>query len=158
MRGRICMSDLLKITNYLTEIATQDNHGTRLPIFFTIMDGRDQVVPPDFGDKTIYRHNDFDSACDSIPELYKRLRRYGYTKEETKNIINREEYDTFDMKRVFDSRGMFLTEKEAREHFERNRYHYSKDAHIYCHHAWRAPEMKEFFEALFNHFGIEVKK
>lgn len=36
---------------------------------------------------------------------------------------------------------MFLTEKEAREHLERNHYHYSEDAHTYCMCAWRSPEV-----------------
>ena len=36
---------------------------------------------------------------------------------------------------------MFLTEKEAREHLERNHYNYSEDAHTYCMCAWRTPEV-----------------
>lgn len=34
---------------------------------------------------------------------------------------------------------MFLTEKDAREHLEKNYYHYSDDAHTYCMCAWRSP-------------------
>lgn len=43
---------------------------------------------------------------------------------------------------------MFLTEKEAREHLERNYYHYSKDAHTYCMSAWRSPEVERLWKVL----------
>ena len=43
---------------------------------------------------------------------------------------------------------MFLTEKEAREHLERNHYHYSEDAHTYCMVAWRSPEVEKLWEIL----------
>lgn len=43
---------------------------------------------------------------------------------------------------------MFLTEKEAREHLERNYYHYSQDAHTYCMCAWRSPEVEKLWKIL----------
>lgn len=43
---------------------------------------------------------------------------------------------------------MFLTEKEAREHLERNHYHYSDDAHTYCVSAWRSPEVERLWKVL----------
>ena len=43
---------------------------------------------------------------------------------------------------------MFLTEKEAREHLERNHYHYSEDAHTYCMVAWRSPEVEKLWKIL----------
>lgn len=43
---------------------------------------------------------------------------------------------------------MFLTEKEAREHLERNYYHYSEDAHTYCMVAWRSPEVEKLWKIL----------
>lgn len=43
---------------------------------------------------------------------------------------------------------MFLTEKEAREHLERNHYHYSSDAHTYCMCAWRSPEVERLWKIL----------
>lgn len=43
---------------------------------------------------------------------------------------------------------MFLTEKEAREHLERNHYHYSEDAHTYCMCAWRSPEVEKLWKIL----------
>lgn len=43
---------------------------------------------------------------------------------------------------------MFLTEKEAREHLERNYYHYSDDARTYCMCAWRSPEVERLWKIL----------
>lgn len=43
---------------------------------------------------------------------------------------------------------MFLTEKEARGHLERNHYHYSEDAHTYCMCAWRSPEVEKLWKIL----------
>lgn len=43
---------------------------------------------------------------------------------------------------------MFLTEKDAREHLERNYYHYSGDAHTYCMCAWRSPVVERLWKIL----------
>ena len=54
---------------------------------------------------------------------------------------------------------MFLTEKAAREHLEKNDYHYSDDAHTYCMHAWRSPDVKRLWKILreteWDHKGRE---
>ena len=51
-------------------------------------------------------------------------------------------------------KGMFLTEKDAKDHLRLNHYHYSSDAHTYIKHAWRASDLERFFIELFNHFDI----
>lgn len=43
---------------------------------------------------------------------------------------------------------MFLTEKDAREHLEKNHYHYSDDAHTYCMCAWRSPVVEHLWKIL----------
>ena len=43
---------------------------------------------------------------------------------------------------------MFLTEKDAREHLEKNYYHYSDDAHTYCMCAWRSPVVERLWKIL----------
>ena len=43
---------------------------------------------------------------------------------------------------------MFLTEKAAQEHLQRNYYHYSDDAHTYCMCAWRSPEVERLWKIL----------
>lgn len=46
-------------------------------------------------------------------------------------------------------------EEDAERHLRLNHYHYSKNAHTYVDHAWRAPELKQFFEALFKEFNVD---
>lgn len=43
---------------------------------------------------------------------------------------------------------MFLTKKEAQEHLESNRHHYTAKAHTYAMTAWRAPKVKRLLEIL----------
>lgn len=43
---------------------------------------------------------------------------------------------------------MFLTEKAAWEHLLKNDYHYSEDAHTYCMHSWRSPEVERLWKIL----------
>lgn len=43
---------------------------------------------------------------------------------------------------------MFLTEKAAREHLQRNDYHYSDDAHTYCMCSWRSPDVERLWKIL----------
>ena len=43
---------------------------------------------------------------------------------------------------------MFLTEKAAREHLQRNDYHYSGDAHTYCMCSWRSPDVERLWKIL----------
>lgn len=42
----------------------------------------------------------------------------------------------------------FLTNREAKEHIERNHYHYSSQAHSYAMTAWRSPQVEKLFEIL----------
>lgn len=43
---------------------------------------------------------------------------------------------------------MFLTEKAARKHLQRNYYHYSDDAHTYCMCSWRSPDVERLWKIL----------
>lgn len=43
---------------------------------------------------------------------------------------------------------MFLTKKEAQEHIESNRHHYTTKVHTYAMTAWRAPKVKRLLEIL----------
>lgn len=43
---------------------------------------------------------------------------------------------------------MFLTEKEAKRHFDANFYHYSNDAHVFAMTAWRNPSLEKFLDTI----------
>ena len=38
--------------------------------------------------------------------------------------------------------------KEAEQHLKSNAHHYSKQAHVYCKHAWRAPKTEKLLMLL----------
>lgn len=43
---------------------------------------------------------------------------------------------------------MFLTLREAKKHLKANSHHYSTEAHVYCMHAWRSPEVTQLIKLL----------
>lgn len=43
---------------------------------------------------------------------------------------------------------MFLTLREAEEHLKANYYHYTTEAHTYCMHAWRSPDVAQLIKLL----------
>lgn len=43
---------------------------------------------------------------------------------------------------------MFLTLREAKEHLKANYYHYTTEAHTYCMHAWRSPDVAQLIKLL----------
>ena len=45
---------------------------------------------------------------------------------------------------------MFLTLREAEEHLKANYYHYTAEAHTYCMHAWRSPEVAQLIKLLLS--------
>lgn len=42
----------------------------------------------------------------------------------------------------------FLTLREAEEHLKANYYHYTTEAHTYCMHAWRSPDVAQLIKLL----------
>ena len=142
------------IKDFLNQISTQDNRGTAYPYFYVI---RTEVKKPapdyDCDGTTFYWEGD---EWDSKEELEFSLKECGYDEAEKKRI--REEVRECPYKKEWEHRCMFLTEQDASDHLKANHYHYSHNAHTYICHAWRAPQLKEFFDALFKHFGVERLK
>lgn len=136
------------IKNFLKEIKTQDNRGTALPIYFTIMDYKKEFLPSNCGEPFFFseegllsyeeycKENEYIDLEDflSLPEIY---------------------YGT--MRQQGFQRGVFLTESDAEKHLRANRRHYSEKAHTYVCHAWRAQELEAFLNALMEFFDIRSK-
>jgi hypothetical protein len=78
--------------------------------------------------------------------------------DEGGNKLSQEDYTRHCEARIWREHGVFFTETDAKGHLERNHYHYSKCAHTYVKHVWRAPELENFLLALFKHFGVEPRK
>lgn len=137
--------NLKTIKDFLIEYKTQDNRGTAFPIYYTILDYEKEFIPSDSGEPFIFSEDgllSYEEYCKdnenidpekflSLPGIY-----YG------------------EMRQRSFQRGIFLTESDAEEHLKANHYHYSEKAHTYVCHAWRAPKLKTFLEALMAFFDI----
>lgn len=138
------------IENFLSKMRNQDNRCTAAPYFYVIRTEVKDWAPLDNCDEVKYYWQDH--TYDSIADVKKSCKENGFSKEETQNALR--EVQEFGIKYRWEHRGMFLTETDAKEHLRLNHYHYSHNAHTYVDHAWRAPELSAFFEALFAHFQI----
>jgi hypothetical protein len=138
------------IKAFLTKMKTQDNRATALPIFYVIRSKVSDSAPLDACDSEIYIWKD--ETYDTVEELIEECKESEYTEEEIEQA--KDEAELRGVKYRWEEHGMFLTETDAEEHLRRNHYHYSKDAHTYVKHAWRAPELESFFNDLFKYFGV----
>jgi hypothetical protein len=152
------------IVDFLTEMTTQNNRITAHPYYYVIR--HPEYIQSDCaGDdpdgqcergKTIYVYNDDCSMTyDSRAELKASLiEDSGLTGLEADAAIE-EDYDIINLVLIWRESGMFLTESDAENHLKANHYHYGSGAHTYVKHAWRAPQMNNFFKSLFNYFCVE---
>lgn len=141
------------ITEFLNQMATQDRRGTASPFYYTIRTKKKEYRPSGYGDETVFRcdDNEYESETAAARALFAN----GCSKSAVREYLK--EGEEFTIEWVWVNQGVFFTETDATNHLIRNRHHYSKDAHTYVDHAWRAPELTEFIQALFKHFNIEVK-
>lgn len=134
------------IKQFLAKMRAQDNRATASPYFYVIRTKVTDPAPVDFCDEVRFYWND--SSWDSLEEIKE------YCKENDLHFESIEsEIKEYGVRYRWEKRGMFLTEDDAKDHLQRNHYHYSPDAHDYIEHAWRAPELTRFFQALHNYFG-----
>ena len=155
--------------DFIEEYYSQDNLGTAYPIYFTIRDIK--WIPSYFatqGDRFIivYDGEAFDTA-ESLTKLFHQIKNneifndlnlefpedfyFEYCGQfEIDSFVEKNEYVTgiFAQTKEYENKNMFLLSSEAHEHLKANHYHYSKDAFVYCEHAWRAPRQEKFFEEL----------
>jgi hypothetical protein len=157
--------DVLAAKDYIKEYFEQDNFGTAYPIYFTIRDIKWEASYH-FGDGDrylcVYDYDEFE-AKETLPELLKSLRdsEYLFTFPDDFDFDSRSDWqlselsdlnggllDIYSQVRREVDKGMFLLKSEAEKHLKSNSHHYSKDAYVYCHHAWRAPGLKNLLESL----------
>lgn len=127
------------IKEYLSEMATQDRRGTADVFYYTIIDTHEVTCAEEAADRAKYYCNDT-----SYP-----------TRDEAEAENPDEDIVKYWVRDEDKHQGMFLTESDAKDHILSNRHHYSDKARTYVNHAWRAPKMLNFFNALFEHFEIE---
>ena len=139
------------IINFLAKMALQDNRATAAPYFYTIKTEVTRMAPTDNCDEIKYYWQD--GEYDSIEDIEKECKDMGLDDKQIKRAMN--EVSEYGIKREMVSRGVFLTETDANNHLRKNHYHYSKNAHVYLEHAWRAPELQEFLKSLFEYFNVD---
>lgn len=156
--------DLETILKFLTQVSQQDNRHTASPIYYVIRTKVERPAYEGCGDRTYYFDGeDPEHKFDSVEDYVAKMKEYSdyenmleEEKEEFDEKMDDAEYklDSYEVCYEWEEKGMFLTETDAENHLKSNYYHYSEDAHTYVRHAWRAHELKDFMEALFNYFKI----
>lgn len=146
-----------KIIEFMKEMSSQDNRGTAFPYYYCIAYDKPNYIPNSCGD-FIY---DPDSAeMYSLEEFY--THRTG--EEDNFEYIDAEEWieenasdlDRYEQQFEEVHKNFFLTESDAKEHLERNRYHYGKNARTYVEYMFRANKTEQFFVDLFDFFGVKI--
>lgn len=124
-----------KVKEFINKYFNQNNYGTRFPIYFCIRDYEYYPCPEGTGDRQEFLDRDSNEIISHLE----------YTVLSEKEQDNYEEVES---KKYPVDKGVFLLEEEAKQHLKVNHYHYSNEAHIYCHHMWRSPETEEFLNNL----------
>lgn len=143
-----------EIKTFLQKMIDQDNRCTAFPYFYVIRTEKEVDCDLDSAENTkVYWQGD---TYDSMEEIEKYCKENEYTKEQTREALR--EAHEYGVRKVWEKKGMFLTETDAENHLKLNHYHYSDNAHTFVDHAWRAPELESFFKNLFEHFNIQKSK
>ena len=168
-----------KIVEFLTEMSSQNNRGTRFPYYYTIIDYNDSYVPDDRGE---FFYDPYAAGIEKIEDCIREryeddlielneddnledILKYIGTGLEDSRInewleehIN-EALQRFSSEPVSWSDGVFFTEKDAEAYLESASNHHSEQAHTYvdCMCKWgRSSQTEEFLTNLFNYFGVKV--
>lgn len=165
------MSDSMEyIKEFITKMNTQDNRGTCSPFYYTI---RDFEYVSSYhegeGDRVTIVYDTEQYAGDTAIQAFDYFVEHGHAEDfegdredvyEIKEYLENLEHCSGifweNKKEVF--KGVFFTETDAKEHLRLNHYHYSIQAHTYVDHAWRAPELKKFFECVGEVCGVHLKR
>jgi len=139
------------IRDFLKKIAEQDNRSTRSPYFYVIRSEIRVSAPACNADEIeVYWDGDTYESMEALEEY---LEKNEYSENQKDDVLS--EAEEYGIRKEWKESGMFLTETDAERHLEANYYHYSKNAHTYVKHSWRAPELKDFIQALFKHFEVD---
>jgi len=140
----------------------QNNRGTAPPLLLEIQDVVYEYTNGEVPEKYEYLHND------DFESIY-----YG---NDAEDILKQLKVDAYDNEKILDDdilytiennmkgiiykyvvKGVFFTEKAAKEHLRSNDYHYTQSVRIWGAHAWRNPEMELIFKIVLN-YGMQNDK
>lgn len=139
------------IVSFLKQMAKQDNRGTQGLFYYVINSKEEYQSDPRNCDETKVYYDD--CTYDSMEGMLQQMKEDGYEESDLENA--KREACEYGVSKRWVQHGLFFTEDDAKGHLASNRHHYSKNAHTYVCHAWRAPKLNKFIEALFKHFEVD---
>lgn len=145
-----------KLIELATEMTTQDPRGTRMPHMFQIRDWKKVYDAELNGDVSIFLDRGYGIEIETVEELidYLTENEIEFNEDEIRDMwVNDKDFGLSDWIDDYapdlqqhsyslepEYTNCFLTAKAAREHLDKNYYHYHKDADVYLKHAWRNSE------------------
>ena len=160
------------LTGFIEKYLNQNNAGTAYPIYHVIRTARWEIAAEGCGERFTYREKvEFENsfAVEDPGDIFEVMKtqleeeeiELPRDKDELEEFIEDhiyEKYDLFEERKEWEEKGLFLLRDEAQAHLERNDYHYSKCAHVYTHHVWRAPETERVFAAIKALCGVNLRE
>ena len=162
--------DMEYVKEFITKMNTQDNRSTATPFYYQI---RDYEWVCSYhkgeGDRVNIVYDTESYTGETLVEAFSNFIENGYAED-----FDRDKEDEWEIEDYLDGleyingiywevrkekfTGVFFTETDAKEHLRLNHYHYSSDADTYVNHAWRAPELEQFFKSVGKICGVELKQ
>ena len=153
----LTQEELQQAKELANRLKTQDNRGTRTPVWFLLQDVEERRAF-DSGDFVLYSDSygetwRGDSEEDIIKQILEQRRAdiefedYESEEEIDKKVAELESEiddevsgECYEMNWEYVTKQIFFTEEAAKEHLRLNHYHYSDKVRIYVDHAWRDQE------------------
>lgn len=159
------------LREFIIKMNTQDNRCTATPFYYTIRSSRYAPCYDGCGDSYIVVSKHCSETYwrgESLSDIVYEMIEGEYISHDDidsvdldcdieANLFLEGEYYIYPEVKEWEERGVFFTETDAENHLKANYYHYSSDAHTYVKHAWRAPELEQFFKSVGHVCGVEYE-
>lgn len=137
--------------NLASEIKSQDNRGTRAPIYYVVMGQRETCAPAGHG-AVRYHVSKWDSTFtkDALREFIEETDEDNGTTTNFDDFVAGGECEEYSAAYVDVEDNIFLTFKGYEQHMDLNGHNYRhlKDPHSYVKYAGRNPEMEMLHKAI----------
>lgn len=162
---------LAQLTELATEYATQNTRYTAYPLYFNVADIMHVPTSEDYMDGGHYLDasaGDYNLMGTTIAEVVQNLIEAGdnydlpddfaeLSPAKQEDIIEELGIKYYYHKNVETFKNAFFTAKACDEHIKQNSHHYGANAHSYCEHWFRNPEM-ELISKLLLHLATQNKE
>lgn len=159
------------VQEYITKMNTQDNRCTATPFYYQIRDYEWVSSYHDGeGDRCNIVYDTEQHVGKNLVEAFESFVDSGWDLTDFEGDTD----DEWDIQNYLDGlenlngvfweikkevlKGVFFTETDAENHLKENAHHYSSEAYTYVNHAWRAPELKKFFQCVGDICGVKFQR